>query len=177
MKYIILITIVLVLSWSRVSAREGLGEFLFDQTIGYQIGYSSSQKPIMQAIDYNGLVLFILNYGYNYHFGVDSKAFVGVGYWELFKVQYGYAFCSKNHIFRIRSDTPIFFLWNSKLWNSTYLHSLYIGVFAEMQFVDNSTNKYSGGITLGVSLMDMKLQYHERKSKKKLELWKNKKNN
>jgi hypothetical protein len=154
-----------------------LGIYVMDQTIGYQIGYSSSQKPIMQSFDYNGIFFMFMNGGYNYQSNIGSKAFVGVGLSFFLQIQYGYAFCSRNHIFRIRSDTPIALLWDNKLWNSTYLHSLSIGVFAETQFVDNLTKRYCVGVSLGVSLMDIKFQYNERKLKREMELWENKKNN
>jgi hypothetical protein len=161
MKHCVIIILLLFCKNCVFAADRAAAAFFFHQTIGYQVGYSSSQTSLMQEFDYNGTFLLVVNYGYNYQPYVGSKIFIGVGCTELIQMQYGYAFGSNNHILRLRSDWSLCFLWDTK-----YLRLSTIGVFAEKQFGYSSTSGYSFGISLGISVWDIISNYERYKDKK-----------
>jgi hypothetical protein len=174
----ILIFILFCLMKNSAFAGDQSGDLIaivFNQTIGYQIGYSSSQHPVMQAFDYNGLFGAFLNGGYNYQSNIGSKAFLGVGLSEFLQIQYGYAFRSNNPIIRLRSDWPLFI-------KIDYLECSTIGIFAERQFGNNTTSGYNFGISLSISIFDIIRTYpryqdyrrHQDRLKKLNQLEKNK---
>jgi hypothetical protein len=159
-------TIIILLLFCKHSAsanpENGFDATLLNQTIGYQIGYSSSPTPLIQAFDYSGLFFAILNYGYNYQSHVGSKVFVGLGISDMLKIQYGYALGSDNHILRLRSDWMICEFWERKVkdvWKVTYLEYSTIGIFAERRFGGNPTSGYSIGISFSFSMFDVLYNY------------------
>jgi hypothetical protein len=123
---------------------------LFNQTIGYQLGYSTNSESFMHAIDFNGMAI-ILNYGCQYQFNQGTKLFVGLGIANAFQLQYGYAINAHSNLLRIRSDWEIGIGVKKPV---DYPVST-VGLFYEKGF-SGDYKGYTIGVTVALSVWDIK---------------------